>query len=118
VHEPIELERHGWRALSTDGATAHAFYGEVLADEVAMLLPGGLRLDDRDEILDAMSGAPWAWHELHDVSTLALGGDAAAVTYRVRAQRGDQDVYTALVASTFVRVAGRWRLALHQQTPV
>jgi uncharacterized protein YchJ len=65
-----------------------------------------------------MSGAPWDWHELDDEVVLPLGDDAAAVTYRARARRGDREVYTALIASTFVRVDGRWRLALHQQTPV
>ncbi|MTV24065.1 nuclear transport factor 2 family protein [Nitriliruptoraceae bacterium ZYF776] len=118
MDEVLELERQGWEALSTDGVTARAFYDDHLADEVTMLLPGGMRLDDREQILDAMSGAPWAWHELHDETVLPLGDDARAVTYRVRAQRGDQDVYEALIASTFVRRGGGWKLILHQQTPV
>jgi hypothetical protein len=117
VDEVLDLERRGWEALCTDADHARAFYDEVLADEVTMLLPGGLRLGDREQILEAMGGPPWNWHELDDEAVIPLGDDAASVAYRVRAQREDQEVYTALMASTYVRFDGNWRLALHQQTP-
>jgi len=38
----LDLERAAWDALSADGNAAAAFYGEVLASKVLMLLPGGL----------------------------------------------------------------------------
>ncbi len=99
------------------GDTARAFYGEVLAARVLMLLPGGMVLDDRAVALDSMSGAPWDTYALHDERVTELGADAAVVTYRVEAARDGQP-YEALVSSTYVTEDGAWRLAIHQQTPV
>jgi hypothetical protein len=48
---------------------------------------------------------------------VALGDDAAVVGYRGTATRDDQP-YTALFNSTYVREDGDWKLAVHQQTPV
>jgi hypothetical protein len=115
--EVVELERAGWRALATGGDAAADFYEAVLADPMLMLLPGGMELDDRSAAVEAMRGPPWDHYELGPVRTLALGADAVAVTYRATARRGDVE-YDALFNSTYVRVDGRWRLALHQQTPV
>ena len=114
--ELIALENDGWEALSTDGAAATAFYGRVLDDAVVMLLPGGMRLDDRDAILQSMGGAPWTSYELEDPEVVALGADGAVVVYGVRAVR-DGAEYSALVSSAYARRDGAWRLAFHQQTP-
>lgn len=113
----IELEREAWQALSTDGDTAAAHYEEVLAVEVLMLLPGGLVIGDRQQVIDSMRGAPWDSFELRDERVLPLGAECAVVAYRARAQRGGQP-YEALFNSTYVREHGAWRLALHQQTPL
>ena len=113
--EPARLEEHGWEALSTPGAGA-AFYREVLDDEVVMLLPGGLLLDDRDGIIESMSGPPWTSHRLSDLAERRPTPDTALVTYGVVAHRGDVE-YSALVSSLYVRREQGWRLAFHQQTP-
>jgi hypothetical protein len=115
--ELLALEHDAWKALSTSGAEAAAFYERALADEVLMLLPGGMVLDDRAQVIGSMQGEPWSSFELSDERVLALGADSAVVAYKGRARRGDTD-YTALFNSTYVRVAGRWRLAVHQQTPM
>lgn len=115
--ELIELERDAWKALATSGEAAAEFYERVLADEVLMLLPGGLVIDDRAAVIDSMRGAPWDAYELSDERVLTLGDDGAVVAYRATASRAGSD-YTALFASTYVRARGAWRLALHQQTPV
>lgn len=112
----LELEREGWRALATDGAAATAHYDRVLADEVLVLLPGGLVLDDRQAVVESMGGAPWDRYELSDERVLPLDPNAAVVAYRASAARGDT-TYAASFASTYVRQDGRWRLAVHQQTP-
>ncbi len=114
--ELIDLENEGWHALSAGGAEATDFYGRVLDDDVVMLLPGDLRLDDRDAILESMSGAPWTSFALEDAQVLALGTDGAVVAYGVVAAR-DGGEYSALVSSAYVRRDGAWRLAFHQQTP-
>ena len=112
----VDLERAAWRALSSDDAAA-TFYGDVLAGEVLVLLPGGLVIDDRDLVIESMGGAPWDSYELADERVLELTPASAVVAYRARARRGDVD-YEALVASTYVLEGGSWRLAVHQQTPV
>ncbi len=115
--ELIGLERAGWEALSAGGDAAASFYQDVLASKVLMLLPGGLRLDDREEVINSMRGAPWDSFDLSDEQVLRLGREGAVLVYRASARRGGQE-YQALVNSTYVLEDGRWRLALHQQTPL
>jgi len=114
--EVLALERAGWEALATAGA-AGPFYANVLADQVLMLLPGGMVLDDREQVVEAMGGPPWDRYELADERVLELSDDSAVVAYRATARRGATE-YTALFTSTYVRRASGWKLALHQQTPI
>lgn len=114
--DPGELERLGWRALSTDPASATAFYREVLDDDVRMLFPGGLLLADREQVIESMGGPPWDSHELTGLDVLHPRPDTAVVSYRVEAQRAGQ-LYSALVASVYVRRGERWRMVSHQHTP-
>lgn len=113
----IDLEHEAWVALSTSGDAAAAFYERVLAEDVLMLLPGGLVIDDRARVIESMRGAPWTSFELSDERVLALTDSSALVAYRATARRGD-DHYTALFNSTYVRQGDSWRLAVHQQTPI
>jgi hypothetical protein len=113
--ELADLERESWKALVTDGA-ASPFYDRVLAKDVLMLMPGGMVIDDRQTVVDAMKGAPWSSYELGTMHVFALGDDSAVVWYSATAVRGDH-TYKALFNSTYVRESGEWRLALHQQTP-
>lgn len=113
--ELLEIERAAWQALSTEGAAA-PFYDDVLADEVLMLLPGGLVVDDRAAVVDSMRGAPWTSYELSDERVVALDEHSAIVAYRGVAVRPDHE-YTAWFNSTYKHDGERWRLVLHQQTP-
>ncbi len=118
AHEALlDLERAAWRALATSGQAAVAFYGDLLADDVLMLLPGGLVIDDRQQVVDSMSGASWDSFELADERVVDLTADSAVVAYRATARRGESD-YEALFNSTYVRDHGSWKLAVHQQTPI
>jgi hypothetical protein len=114
--DPLELERAAWRALSGDGDPA-VFYKEVLADDVLVLMPGGMVIDDRERVIASMQGARWDGYELSDERVLRLGDGAEIVAYRAKARRGSTD-YEALCNSTYLRHHGAWHLALHQQTPV
>ncbi len=112
----IALERQGWEALSADGPTAGAFYDRILDEQCVMLLPGGMVLDDRAGIVEAMSGRPWSRYALEDPRCLRPTADTAVVHYGVVAER-DGDEYSALMSSLYVRRESGWRLAFHQQTP-
>ncbi len=115
--DPVELERRGWQALATSSHAAAAFYRDVLDANVAMLLPGGTMLDDRESVIRSMSGPPWSDYRLEDVRSLTLTGDVSVVIYGVTAQRARGPRYSALINSTYVRRSDGWKLAVHQQTP-
>ncbi len=115
--ELIDLEKQGWQALSATGTTAAAFYEDVLAEKVLMLLPGGVVLDDRAQIVESMSGQPWSRHELGGMRVFEPGPDTGVVAYGVVAARENGPEYAALVSSLYVRRDGGWKLAFHQQTP-
>ena len=119
AEELIELEYAAWDALATSGEAAAAFYDEVLAPQVLVLLPGPMVIDDRAAVIDSMRGDPWSSFELSNERVLELDDRSAVLAYEVHAQRGDTD-YRALLNSTYVRNEdqGGWKLALHQQTPV
>ena len=51
-----------------------------------------------------------------ELRVVPLGEDAAVVAYGATAKRGDTDV-SSLFNSTYQRVDGTWKLAVHQQTP-
>jgi len=115
-HPLIRRERELWAALATDPRTARAAYDRLLAEDVLMLLPGGLVIDDREEVLDAV-GEPWDSYGLSGERVHDLGPRAAVVAYRGTGMRGGV-AYRALFASTWVRNGAGWRLAVHQQTPL
>lgn len=116
--ELLDLERAAWDALSTGGDAAAVFYADVLADDVLMLLPGGMVIDDRAQVIDSMRGAPWSAYELADERVHDLSDTSAVVAYRGTARRDDAEPYEALFNSTYVHDGSAWRLAVHQQTPV
>lgn len=113
----VDLERRGWGVLSTDPNEARSFYDAILADDAQMLFPGGMRLTEKDEILETMGGPPWASFEISEMQVVDLSETAQAVTYKVLAQREGADPYRALISSTYVFRSGQWRLVVHQHTP-
>jgi hypothetical protein len=118
IRELFDLEKEGWKALSSSGAHATRFYGRVLDDDIVMLLPGGVLAEDRDQILDSMSGTPWSEYRLSGMQVLLPNDDTGVVVYRVEASRKGSPGYAALVSSIYVRRKAGWRLLLHQQTPI
>jgi hypothetical protein len=114
--ELIDLERQGWDALSTSPQAAAGFYERVLAEEILMLLPDGMVIEDRAIAIESMSQTPWTAFEMSEERTMSLTRDCVAVVYRATAVRHGVR-YTALISSTYVRHLDSWRMALHQQTP-
>jgi uncharacterized glyoxalase superfamily protein PhnB len=111
----LDLEERGWQALSTDAATARAFYADVLAEQAVMVFPGGMVLEGKAAILDSL-GEPWARHKISDPHVVNAASDTAILTYVVTAQRDGQDEYRARIASTYLREDAAWRLVFHQHT--
>ncbi len=60
---------------------------------------------------------PWDEFEFSDVRMVDLGDDEAALCYRAEASR-DNDKYVALISTVYTRLSGKWKLTLHQQTPI
>jgi len=113
----LALEHDGWNALC--GARGGGFYGELMTAEAVMVLVNGAVLD-RDAVAASLDGAPpWAEFELTEPRLVAIAEEAAALVYRARAARDDdEDPFTALMTSVYVLRDGRPRLALYQQTTV
>jgi hypothetical protein len=116
MDELLGLEQQGWQALSSPGDAGKRFYASVLRHDAVMLFPGGMRIVGRDRILDSLGSQPWESFRIEDARTVALLADAATLTYKVTAQRQGQAGYVALIASTYVRDDGQWKLVVHQQT--
>jgi hypothetical protein len=117
LDELLELEHAGWRSLCE--GTGARFYSGMMTEDGLMILAHGMALD-RDATAAALRDAPpWAGYELVDPGILRLGDGAAALLYTGRAWRaGEEQTFTALMASTYRRTGDGWRLALYQQTPV
>jgi hypothetical protein len=108
------LEDDGWQSL-IDGRGGD-FYGELMTAEAVMVLVDGSVLD-RAVIRDSLSDSPtWDGVAITDERVVPVGDDAAALLYRARAHRGEEPPFEALMSSVYVRLEGRVRLALYQQT--
>ncbi|MBE9159771.1 nuclear transport factor 2 family protein [Nodosilinea sp. LEGE 06152] len=112
------IERQGWQALSTKGTAGQQFYSQVLHDRAVMLLPGGMVLRGKADILAALAAQPWQSFHLEDLEVMVLSPAAGIVTYRVSAQRAGNAPYAALISSTYAMSDGEFKLMLHQQTPI
>jgi hypothetical protein len=112
--ELLALEREGWEALTTGGGAD--YYRAHLAEQAWMAFPFGVL--EREAAIEAMAAAPpWERFEITEPHAVALGEDAGVLVYRVVARRAGGEPYRAVIASTFVREDGAWRLAFHQQSP-
>jgi hypothetical protein len=110
-----DLERAGWNALC-DG-TGSEFYGDLMTTDAAMVLANGAVLT-RPAVVESLRDAPpWDGYELGDLRLVTTGRDGAALVYRARARRDGAPDFVAAMSSVYVRVDGRWRLALYTQTP-
>lgn len=114
----FEFEKQGWEALSTGKEVAQEFYRSLLIDDAIMVFPGGMLLKGKDEILKAIGSQPWKNFKFEETHTISLAENAGAITYKVTARREGSATYIALISSLYILRDGKWRLALHQQTPI
>lgn len=116
MHELIEMEEQGWRALSTPGDAGKEFYASVLREDAVMLLPGGMRIDGRERILQSLGAQPWDSFRIDNPQVISLSSNAATLVYSATARRKGSAPYVTLISSTYVR-DHTWQLVVHQQTP-
>lgn len=103
-----ELEHRFWHGDA-------AFYREHLSDDCRMALPG-MGLIDRDAAVRGVACGPrWDEVEMVDFAIQLLGQEAAIVSYRAHARRGDH-TYEAVIGSVYSLHGGRWKMLFHQQT--
>ena len=114
----LELERAAWEALCAGGDAAVAYYDKVLAKDVLMLFPGGMVIDDREQVVDSMRGEVDLVRHHRGAGVRPDARQCRPGVSRGGLAPGDADEYNALLNSTYVREGDEWRLALHQQTPV
>jgi hypothetical protein len=113
TRELIDVERRGWEALCSEGGAS--YYRRHLTEDALMAFPFGVL--DREEALSAMQSAkPWSRFKITDPRVVRVGPDCGVVVYRVTAERAGEKPFSAVMSSTFVRQAGDWRLAFHQQS--
>lgn len=111
----LALEHAGWRSL-TDG-TGGTFYGKVMTEGGVMILVNGIVMS-RDVVADGLNQAPpWDSYEIIEPRLIPLTDQAATLIYRSSSRRGE-DIFEALMSSTYVLVDGSPKLAVYQQTTV
>jgi hypothetical protein len=110
-----DLERAGWDALCS--GTGADFYGELMTTDGAMVLANGAVLTRPDVVASLRDAPAWDGYDLRDVRLVTTGRDGAALVYRATARRDGEPDFVAAMSSVYVRVDGRWRLALYTQTP-
>ncbi|WP_407561349.1 nuclear transport factor 2 family protein [Streptomyces sp. 184] len=117
LDEIRDLENQGWRSLCN--STGADFYGRVMTSDGLMLLAQGQVLN-REQVIDSLNQAPaWDGYDIADERLIPLGEGQVVFVYTGRAHReADGPDFVAVMASTYVRRDGVWRLALYQQTPV
>ncbi|WP_256282610.1 nuclear transport factor 2 family protein [Brevibacterium sp. HMSC07C04] len=110
----LDLERAGWDSLCNRAGAV--FYGELMTEDGLMVLVNGFIMD-RDAVVASLNEAPgWDRYEITDARMVAAGNSAAAIVYKAKASRGDEDPFEAVMSSTYTLVDGKPRLALYQQT--
>ena len=116
MKEIMALEKAGWEALSGEGQARKEFYASVLRDDTVMLFPGGMRIEGKDQILESIGSQPWTSYEIQKPALIDIVDEVKTIIYRVSARREGSPLYEALIASTYVRSDGTWKMVLHQQS--
>jgi hypothetical protein len=112
----IDIERKLW----TNDAVC---YRDSLVEEALLLFPE-TGVINRDAAVDAIlnenaEGKKWAEVEFREIQSLRLTDDVALLIYKAVARwQHEPSKNSALASSIYVRRAGVWKLAFHQQTAI
>ncbi|MCX2721407.1 nuclear transport factor 2 family protein [Roseibium salinum] len=109
-----------WQLEETFWLQGEKAFAEHMADGCMMVFPEPVGLMVGNAIIDSLAGAPrWLSVQMRDRVIRQFVGDSVCLAYRARGERGgNTGPYHALCASTYVLIDGKWRLAMHQHTPV
>jgi hypothetical protein len=109
-------EKAAWDAnLAGDGD----YYDKWLLDDAIAVSPWGV-LDRHSAVATIRENRnPYTNYRLDDAKSVAMGPDAAILTYRAEVtgeNDGEPFTHTVYASSGYVRRDGVWRGAFHQQT--
>ena len=110
----MALEADFWQA-SADG-DADTIAG-ILADDARLI--GSFGVLDKATTVDINrqgQGAFLFWEIQPEPELVTLTPTTAAVIYRAKAQRPEQEPFTILMSSTYTVIDNQWQLILHHQT--
>jgi hypothetical protein len=108
----LGLERKFW----TEGPE---FYREHLDASCLTAFARQAGVASKEQIAEQVSDPPrWRELQLEAKGLLRPTRNVAILTYEATAKRPDGAPYGALVSSGYVKRAGGWKMAFHQQTPL
>lgn len=111
----LTLERRGWDSLCE--GTGAEFYADLMTEGAVMVLAHGFALD-RDAVRASLAEAPtWDRYEIREERLVPADENTATLVYTGHATRTGTAPFHALMASTYTRRQGVWRLTVYQQTP-
>ncbi|MFQ1627089.1 nuclear transport factor 2 family protein [Lysobacter zhanggongensis] len=115
----MSQEQELWRLEEQFWVGDAAFYERTLAPESFMVLPAPAGvLEPAATIESIRSASRWQNVSFIQKHYAASTADIVVLAYVVQADRGSgNSAYAAQCSSTYVRIGGNWRLALHHQTP-
>jgi len=113
LHEELlKLEEGFWKK-------GRAYFREHLSKDALMVLPSPAGVMTRAMTLRSIDeSSRWAELTMREAQVLSLSETVAVLTYHATGRReavGPR--YTARCSSVYLQDEGRWKLALHQQTP-
>ena len=92
----------------------------IIRPDGPYVVQGDIPLVTKTQVVSAMEQAsPWSTFTIDNVRFVDVGDDVTALVYTADAARDGRDGrYRAAISSVYVNRGGRWRLVLHQQTPL
>ena len=116
MQDVLATERAAWDALIEGSEATRKFYERSLAEDAVMIFPSGMSVRGKTDILASFGTVPWSSCRLEEAQVLELTKSSYVVVYKVTAKR-NQEVYRALISSTYRIVDGIPQLVVHQQSP-
>ena len=108
----IAIERGFW----TEANNRRYFEDHVADDGISVIEPMGV-IEKKQAVL-MTADAPWHDVEMNDLVVRQLTPDLIVLSYHGSGRRSDDEKpHRSSIASTYVRLGGRWQLALTAHQP-